>query len=149
MKKIIIFLTVLLVVSCAARKVNKSQVEVKQQTTSTTKDTVSQTNEKSETEIDMSFMYKKTFIPMNESLPFTVDGKVYQNVKIEVEKTKKDVTTTKKENSVLNQSKTTQNNTTTEIKEDTKDITKDPTFNWLWLLLLIIPIIIYLDYKRN
>lgn len=86
---------------------------------------------------------------MNESLPFTVDGKVYQNVKIETTKTKKDVTTTKKENNVLNQSKTTQNNTTTEIKEDTKDIIKDPTFNWLWLLLLIIPIIIYLDIKRN
>ncbi len=149
MKYWIFFSILFLLTSCAARKVNKSQVEVKQETSSTTKDTATQTNEKSETEIDLSFMYKKTFIPMNESEPFIVDGKVYQNVKIETTKIKKDVTTTKKENNILNQSKTTQNNTITEIKEDTKEITKDPTFNWLWLLLLIIPIIIYLDYKRN
>ena len=150
MKKILILIIVLLVVGCAARKVNKSEVEVKQEITSTTKDTVTQTNEKTETEIDMSFMYKKTFIPMNESLPFIVDGKEYKNVRIKTTKIKKGVTISKKDNSVLKAAISSKKTIQTQVEtKDKKQERHSNTFSiFYWIVIAIVSYIVY-DYFKN
>ena len=143
-----LFIVLIVFTGCGPRKVNKSSVEIKQQTTSTIKDSISQVSEKIESLIDTTSTIEETYEPINDSLPFTVNGKQYKNVRVTKKKTKNGITSTKKEESVLNQTKTTNNKTITEIKEDTKDIKKEPVFN-LWWLLVIVAIITYIDYNRE
>jgi uncharacterized protein YcfL len=149
MKKLLLFLTVLMMVGCGARKVNKSQIEVKQETTSTIKDTSSQVSEKNETLQDTTSIIEECFEPIDSTKEMVVNGKVFKNVRFKTTKIKKGITIAKKEDNVLNQSKTTNNNTTTEIKEDTKDTYKESTFNLWWLLLLLGAGLFYYEYKKQ
>lgn len=148
MRKILVILTVLALISCSSRKVNKSTIEVKQETTSTIKDTISILSEKSETKVDTTSIIEECYEPIDSTKEMIINGKIYKNLRFKTSKTKNGITIAKKEDSSLNQSKTIENKTTIQIKEDTKDIYKEPAFNW-WIFILIAAIITYIEYNRE
>ena len=109
MKKLIYILVSIIFLSCGSRKVNKTTIEEK-------KDSVSVVDVKTEiktnenTEINNNSKIDKTeeeFIiePIDNTLPFIVNSKIYKNVKIRHKKTK--------DNSLhINQKKVSQYQTT-------------------------------------
>lgn len=149
MNKLILILAAMTLISCGARKVAKSEIKATQEIISTVKDTISQVSEKSETKVDTTSTEETCFEPIDSTKEMIVNGKIFKNVRIKSLKTKKGITIAKKEDSSLNQSKTTENKVTTEIKEDTKDIYKEPAFSWWWLLLIVGAVIMYTEYKRK
>ena len=149
MRKILLILTVLLVVGCGARKVNKSQVEVKQETTSTTKDTISQVSEKNETLVDTTIQVIRCYEPIDSTKEMIIDGHKYQNVRFKTSSIKNGITSSKKEESILNGSKITNEETITKIQEGTKYVDREPRFNWWWLLIVIVIGLIYYEYNKK
>jgi hypothetical protein len=92
MKKLIYILVSIIFISCGSRKVNKTTIEEK-------KDSVSVVDVKTEiktnenTEINNNSKIDKTedefiFEPIDNTLPFIVNSKIYKNVKIRHKKTK-------------------------------------------------------------
>ena len=151
MKKLLLFLTVLMMVGWAARKVIKSQVEVKQETTSTIKEEVSQVSEKSKSLIDTTSVIEESFEPIDSSKPMLIDRKngIFQNTRFKATKTKKGMTILKKEDNVLNQSKETLNEVSTDIETKDKEADRKSNLPW-WLILVIIGIILgYIEYRKE
>ena len=138
-----IFLT-----SCGSRKVQKSE-------TKETEKTEIKTEEKTETKltdntkiIDTSTTDEIEILPVDNSLPFTVNGKEYKNVKIRHKKSKKNITINK---DVKVQHKAQKSGLKT-VKRDLiierKVIDRKQSFWWLlWFLLLIPAYYVWRKYK--
>lgn len=149
MKKIFIILA-LFILGCSTRKVETKTEEIKQDVSIKQDVTIDVKNDIKTQEVDTSFMWKKTYIPMNESLPFIVNGKKYQNVRIEALKIKKGVTTTKQDNSVLKASILTKKNieTKVETKEQAKERYNNNFTIFYWIVIAILSYITF-DYFKN
>ena len=149
MKKIILILAILLV-SCGSRKVNKSQVDIKQDVVQTTKDFISISTDIKQTVIDTSTCDEITYEPIVDSLPFIVNSKVFKNVKIKTRKVKSGISVLKKENRSTQSLKINQKEIKTDIKEDEKQIYKEPATSWwvLWILLLVGILLTWYEYKK-
>ena len=154
MKKLIYILVSLLFISCGSRKVNKTTVEEK-------KDSVSVIDVKTEiktnenTEINNNSKIDKTeeefiFEPIDNSLPFIVNSKIYKNVKIRHKKTK--------DNSLhINQKKVSKNAlkqqikhskqvvSTSKVSKEKKIDKKESLIKYFYLFILLI--LLYLIYK--
>jgi hypothetical protein len=145
MKKIIIL--ALISLGCSTRKVEKKSEYIKQQISVKQNATIAVKNDIKTEQVDTSFMWKKTFIPMNSYLPFTVDGKHYQNVRIETTKIKKGLTILKEDNSALKATISTKKNI--ETKVETKEKKQERYGNTLtifyWIVIIILSYITY-DY---
>jgi hypothetical protein len=125
MKKLICILVSLLFLSCGSRKVSKTNLEEK-------KDSVSVVDVKTEiktnenTEINNNSKIDKTeeeFIiePIDNTLPFIVNSKIYKNVKIRHKKTK--------DNSLhINQKKVSKNALKQQIKHSKQDVSTSKVF---------------------
>ncbi len=87
---------------------------------------------------------------MVASQPFIVNGKKYQNVRIEALKIKKGVTTTKQDNSVLKASVLTKKNieTKVETKEQAKERYNNNFTIFYWIVIAILSYITF-DYFKN
>ena len=154
MKKLIYILVSLLFISCSSRKVNKTNLEEK-------KDSISVVDVKTEiktnenTEIKNNSKIDKTeeefiFEPIDNSLPFIVNSKIYKNVKIRHKKTK--------DNSLhTNQKKVSKNALKQQIKHNKQVVSTSKVFvekkidkkeslvKYFYLFILLI--LLYLIYK--
>jgi PBP1b-binding outer membrane lipoprotein LpoB len=149
MKKLILILAILLV-SCSTRKVNKSQVDIKQSVIETVKDTISNISVINEIKVDTSLSVVTQFEPIDSSKTFIVNGKTYQNVRFKTSFTKNGINTTKKENRSIQSLKISQKKINTDIKQDEKQTYREPAFNWFWIWLIIIvaAILLWYEFKR-
>lgn len=126
-----IIILILLLTSCSTRKVeaNKEKqvdkVEIETKTSEITKT------------IDSSYTNTIEFIPVNDTLPFTINGKEFKNVRIKQSKTKNNIVVDKVTKVAKNEKKVAKR------MYYEKEIERT-SFNWWWLLLLLIPLIYYL-----
>lgn len=138
-----IFLT-----SCGSRKVQKSE-------TKETEQTEIKTEEKKETKltdntkiIDTSTTDEIEIVPVDNSLPFTIDGKEYKNAKIRHKKSKNNISINK---DIKVQHKAEKSGLVT-VKRDLiierKLIDRKQSYWWmLWFLLLIPAYYVWRKYK--
>jgi hypothetical protein len=135
LKILLLFLLGLLLVSCGARKVQKS-TEVQKETTT---ESVNINEVKTDnTKINIIETCDETIIePIDKISPMIVDGKVYKNARLRHSNKKTHTNVTKEVKKVMTATKQAEKKTSREnIK---KDIQKK-SFSWWWWLLLIIPI---------
>jgi FtsZ-interacting cell division protein ZipA len=139
---IIAIITIVCLCSCSTRKVNKSETKI-ETVSETTKVDTSKTVTKVDSNtkiIDSSTSNEIEYIPIDNTLPFTVNGQTYKNVKIKHSKKKNNITIdkTKKvsqiENKYVSQGTKDKTSKTVEVK-----VTEKQSFNFWWLLLLLIP----------
>ena len=143
---IIIFIIAIIVTvclcSCSSRKVNKSETKI-ETVSETTKIDTSKTFTKVDSNtkiVDSSTSNEIEYIPINNTLPFTVNGKEYKNVKIKHSKKKNNIFVNKTnkvsqiENKYVSQGSKDKTSKTVEVK-----VTEKQSFNFWWLLLLLIP----------
>jgi hypothetical protein len=139
---IIAIITIVCLCSCSTRKVNKSETKIETVSETTKVDTSKiVTKVDSNTKIvDSSTSNEIEYIPIDNTLPFTVNGQTFKNVKIKHSKKKNNIIVdkTKKvsqiENKYVSQGTKDKTSKTVEVK-----VTEKQSFNFWWLLLLLIP----------
>ena len=149
MKKILI-VVILILSSCAARKVNIDKVdsivetstvsEANQETVSTKDNHISITTNTDELEI----------VPIDTSKCIEVDGKKYHNAKLKYKKTKKvlvDTTKIKVSEKVLIKANIKKNVSVKEIKKDIDKKANYSIYLW-WLLILFLIALGFYGYKK-
>jgi len=129
----------LLLTSCATRKVAKEEVKID-------KVEVIQNNIQTKENIDIKIVDSISEIyiePIDTVKPMVIDGKTYVNAKISYKK--------RKVNTNIVSNKITSDLSTKKVTEKVvvvkKETERKSGFNWLWLLLLIIPVGIYIKFK--
>ena len=133
----------LIMTSCSSRKVNKSE-------TKETEQTEIKTEEKTETKltdntkiIDTSTTDEIEILPVDNTLPFTVNGKEYKNAKIRHKKSKNNISINKDVKIQHNAQKEAvvmvKRNKVIEVKQ----IERKQSYWWLLWFLLLIPIWYY------
>jgi PBP1b-binding outer membrane lipoprotein LpoB len=140
-KYIIIF--ILLLTSCATRKVNKSTEEIKTNKIETTQNNV---QIKENTDIKVVDSTDEICIePIDILKPIVIDGKSYFNAKISHKKRKVNTSiVSDKTTSDLSEKKIVEK---VDFKKNGKFIERKSGFNWWWLLLLLIPFGVYIYVK--
>lgn len=148
MKRLIVLSLIL--IGCGTSKINKKEVDIKQEVSIKEQTKIEAKNDIKTKEIDTSFMWKREYIPMVASQPFIVNGKKYQNVRIEALKIKKGIRISKEDNSVLNQSKTSKKDikTKVETKEQAKERYNNNFTIFYWIVIAILSYITF-DYFKN
>ena len=141
-------ISAIVLTSCGSRKVQKSE-------TKETEKTEIKTEEKTETKltdntkiIDTSTTDEIEIIPIDNTLPITVNGKEYKNVKIRHKKSKKNITINKD----VKVQQNTQKSGLVTVKRDLiierKVIDRKQSYWWLlWFLLLIPAYYVWRKYK--
>jgi len=149
MRKIIILSLILLIfgTSCASRKVNVDKVDtvVKSDSTSVTKKEVVTTQDNHVSVVTDTDEIE--IVPIDTTLPFTINGKEYKNAKIRHKKTKNvlvDTTKIKTSENVLIEATVKKS---AKIEMVKKDIDKQSN-NWWWLFVLLLALLVYYTYKR-
>ena len=141
-------IAVILLTSCGSRKVQKSETkEQEQKTEKITLETETRVTDNTKI-IDTSTTDEIEIIPVDNTLPFTVNGKEYKNVKIRHKKSKNNISivkdvkvqhNAKKEGVVM-----VKRNKIIEVKQ----IERKESYWWLLWFLLLIPIYFgYIKYK--
>jgi hypothetical protein len=138
-----IFLT-----SCGSRKVQKSE-------TKETDKTEVKTEEKTETKltdntkiVDTSTSDEIEIIPVDNTLPFTINGKEYKNVKIRHKKSKKNISINKDVKVQHNEEKSDLVTVKRDLIIERKLIDRKQSYWWLlWFLLLIPVYYVWRKYK--
>jgi len=138
-----IFLT-----SCGSRKVQKSE-------TKETEKTEIKTEEKTETKltdntkiVDTSSSDEIEIIPVDNSLPFTIEGKEYKNVKIKHKKKKNNISVVKDVKVQHNAQKSELKTVKRDLIIERKVIDRKQSYWWLlWFLLLIPAYYLWRKYK--
>jgi len=133
----------LLLTSCATRKVNKSTEEIKQDKVEVTENNL---QIKENTDIKIIDSTDEICIePIDSIKPMVVNGKSYLNAKISYKKRKVNTSiVSNKTVSDLGSKKTTEK---IEVKKQVKETDRKSGFNWWWLLLLLIPFGVYIYIK--
>jgi hypothetical protein len=136
-----IFLT-----SCGSRKVNKSETkEQEQKSEKITLETETRVTDNTKI-VDTSTTDEIEIIPVDNTLPFIVNGKEYKNVKIRHKKTKNNISVVKDVKIQHNAQKEAvvmvKRNKIIEVKQ----IERKESYWWLLWFLLLIPI--YFAYKK-
>jgi len=135
---------ILLITSCASRKVDVSKTDIKINTDSTA---ITKTDSTSIINKNVYFTENTTELeikPLNDSLPIVIDGTSYFNAVLKYKKQNKTLVDTSKiivSKNVLKQ--------VSKSKQETKNIKEKKTdrrsFSFLWILILII--ILFLIYR--
>ena len=133
----------LLLTSCATRKVNKSTEELKQTYTETTQNNV-QTKENTAVNV-IDSTDEISIEPIDSIKPMVIDGKSYLNVKIKHKKRK--VNTSIVSDKTMSDVGVKNVVEKTEVVKDVKVIERKSGFNWWVLLWLIIPAYIIYKFK--
>jgi len=138
-----LLILMLLLTSCATRKVNKSTEEVKQDKTEIIENNL---QIKENTDIKIIDSTDEIYIePIDGIKPMVINGKSYLNAKISYKKRKVNTNiVSNKITSDLGYKKTTEK---IEVKKQNKETDRKSGFNWWWLLLLLIPIVVYIYIK--
>lgn len=133
-----IFLT-----SCGSRKVNKSEIkEQEQKTEKITLETETRVTDNTKI-VDTSTTDEIEIVPVDNSLPFTINGKEYKNVKIRHKKNKNNISIAKDVKVQHNAEKSgvmmVKRNKVIEVKQTERK----ESYWWLLWFLLLIPIWYY------
>ena len=170
MKKTKIILTAILLaillISCGSRKVNKQQLETKEETKTEVKEvsksldsTKTETEEESSTKINFELSTKDfLFEPIDNTKPFFIGSQKYENVKVvnkeSNSKYSEDINLLKKQTEYrfLQLEKTIETliEENNELKSSTKKVDKKESFSgliWGLCLLILLLLIIYIVYK--
>ncbi len=146
MKKIFI-LFILVLSSCASRKINIEKVDIKKDSISETKvivTTVESKEMKDSTNIVTSIDSSEiTITPIDSSKTIIVDGKSYKNVVLKIKRNKVNTLYTNNKTESNNKRKnfvtTVKVNKTEKVSEKNKTIDKKANYWWItWLLILIL-----------
>jgi len=133
----------ILLTSCATRKVNKSTEEIKQDKVEVIQNNVQTKENASVNVIDSTD--EICIEPIDSVKPMVIDGKSYLNAKISHKKRKVNTSiVSNKTTSDLSVKKTTEK---IEAINEVKETERKSGFNWWWLLLLIIPVGVYIKFK--
>lgn len=155
MKKIL-FILVVLLTSCASRKVLVDKTETKKDSISETKVVVAVVENENKTDstnivttVDSSEI---TITPIDTCKEIVVEGKVYKNVVLKIKKNKSNTlyTNKKKESNTKRIDSTITTNTKTKEQENhkTKVIDKKQNYSGLFLWLILI-LILYLLWRNK
>ncbi len=150
-KNIVTFcVSILLLTSCASRKVDVSKTETKTSIDSTVISKIDSTSEINKNVYITENTEELEIKPLVDSLPIVVNGKSYLNVVLRYKKQNKVLVDTTKEKvskiALKQVSKTKQE--TKNIKEKNID-KKVNNFVYLWLLLIPIGMYIYRQFKNK
>ena len=156
MKKTIILLSALTLVSCGARKVQKSETEVKTEVTTTVKDTTSKVSETKTNETVNTFTDELEIKPIDTTKAIEIidsNGKVtkFKNAVLKRKSRQENKTTETEKKVAENASKTSKNEVKQTVKERTKQTDKKAVSFWVyfWIVLfLILLVLIYRFYKK-
>jgi hypothetical protein len=150
MKKILI-LIILLLSSCAARKVNVDKVDsvVKVDSISVTKQEVVTTQDNHVSIVTNTDEVE--VCPVSDSLPMVVNGITYKNAKLRYKKTKKVLVDTTKIKVAEKTSIKVKVKKDAKVKTFKKDIDKKANYTiyFWWILILILLIYIYNRFKSK
>lgn len=157
MKKII-FITMVLLVSCSSRKVLVDKTDIKKDSIAETKVVVTKidtTNKTDSTKITIDTDSSEIVItPIDSSKTIIVDGKSYKNVVLKIKKNKSNTlyTNTKKEVNIkrIDSTATSKVKTKEHQVDKTKIIDKEQnywTFFW-WILLILIIYLLWQNKSR-
>ncbi len=146
---ILALITTIVLTSCGSRKVSKSETkEQEQKTEKITLETETRVTDNTKI-IDTSTTDEIEIVPVDNTLPFIVNGKEYKNVKIKRKKSKNNISVAKdvkvqhkEEKSDL---KVVKSNRIIEVKQTER---KESYWWLLWFLLLIPIYILYKKYKN-
>ena len=155
MKKIIL-LFILVLTSCASRKVHIDKIDIKKDSVVETKVEVTtiENEEKTDstnivTTIDNSEI---TITPIDTCKEIVVDGKVYKNVVLKIKKNKVNTLYTNNKTESNNKRVDSVATVKTEVKErtvgKTKTIDKKANY-WIWIWLLLLILILYLLWRNK
>lgn len=153
MKKHLLILVSLILVSCGARKVQVNTSEIKKDsvvnTTEINTNNSSITTDENSKIVDNSTNEEITIVPVDSTKEFKVNGKTYFNVKLSIKKTKANsiYKNNKKvsEIDLKQQIKHTQAKTSTKQNTKVKNVDRKASYSYLWILIILI--IIYTVYK--
>lgn len=150
MKKISIIALSFLLMSCASRKVAKSETEIKTETeTKAVTETKTDVNTNTVT-VDTSTTNEIEFIPVDNTKPIIVDGKKYDNVIVRRVNKKNNVVTIENEkvSQIAKKEVKAKSNKVVEVKQKQTEA-KRPFSLW-WLILVVgVAIFIYRKYLRQ
>jgi ElaB/YqjD/DUF883 family membrane-anchored ribosome-binding protein len=144
MKTKLILLSLLLI-SCGSRKVNKSVIENKEQTTAKV-EVIDKTETKTNTEInsvtiDTTTTDQMVIEPINPLIEFVVNGKTYKNARITTKKVKSGVSVTSNEKVAKIEAKDVKTNVATKsktsVKVADKKVDRNNTFVTIGLIIAI------------
>jgi hypothetical protein len=142
--------------SCASRKVNKSETEVKTEVTTTVKDTTSKVSETKKREQVFSFTDELEITPIDTTKAIEVidsngNKQTYFNAKIKRKQTQVNKSVDTEIKVAENASKVGETKAKQTVKQQTKETEKTPVsfWNYLWIVLLLLLIVgIYRFYKK-
>lgn len=138
-----LLILLLLLSSCATRKVQKSTEEINTNKIETTQNNI-QTKENTDIKI-VDSTDEICIEPIDILKPIVIDGKSYFNAKISHKKRKVNTSiVSDKIMSDLSEKKIAEK---VEVKKIGKITERKSGFNWWWLLLLLIPIGLYIKFK--
>ena len=147
MRKLVFILVSILFISCASRKVQVSNTEIKTDSIVKKKDTIAiKTVDSVYVKNDIT-TDEITIIPLDTCKPFIVDGKTYKNAIIRVKKTKDNSLHTSKRTESLNASKTLHKRIIKNKVIHTKKINKTNILPWYLVIYIIFAIVLFLVYK--
>lgn len=139
-----------LLIGCASRKVNKSEVKEEVNTEQTVKEEVKTDSNTNTTIIDTSETTEIEIVPIDNSKPIEVNGKKYVNARLKLSKKKNAITTNSNEkvSQIAKKDGKTKSNKVVEVKQ--KQTEAKRPFSWWWIILVVgVAIFIYRKYLRK
>lgn len=147
MRKLVFILVSILFISCASRKVQINNTEIKTDSIAITKDTIAIKN------VDTSYIKNDISIdeiiitPIDSCASFVVEGKTYRNVIIHLKKTKDNSLHSKKVTVDLNASKTHKEHIIKNKVVEVKQIDKKVNLTLYFALYGLFCLILFLAYR--
>lgn len=154
--KLILSALAFTLLSCGARKVQKSETEVKTEVTTTVKDTTSKVSETKKREQVFSFTDELEITPIDTTKAIEVvdsngNKQTYFNAKIKRKQTQVNKSVDTEIKVAENASKVGKTEAKQTVKQQTKQTDKEAVsfWNYLWIiLLLLLLVLIYRFYKK-
>ena len=141
-------ISAIVLTSCGSRKVNKSEIkEQEQKTEKFTLETETRVTDNTKI-IDTSTTDEIEIIPVDNTLPITVNGKKYTNSRIKWKKKKNNISTVKDVKVQHNEQKSELKTVKRDLIIERKVIDRKQSYWWtLWFLLLIPAYYVWRKYK--
>lgn len=152
MKNILLIISLLLVIGCGTRKVNKTDTNYQVKEQISFQDSIYRENLFIGVKIDTSSIWSVEYEPIDSSKVMIVDkiNHKYQNVRFKTQKIKNGISISKTNKDVLKSIERFKKENKIDYSEKYKEINRKTSwFNWLIILIIIGIIgIAYADFKR-
>lgn len=144
--KLTIIALAFLLIGCASRKVNKSEVKEEAKTEQTVKEEVKTDSNTNTTIIDASETTEIEIVPIDNSKPIEYNGHKVINGTLKLSKKKNAITTKSNEkvSQIAKKSVKAKSNKVVEVKQ--KQTEAKRPFNWWWIILVVG--VAYIIYRK-